>query len=269
MCVFAASFRTYHSDDMTQLSAPQLHAMTSSSFELTGLGGLPPYKSETPSDYPSQTESPTVFMPVMRPPTPAPSPRPISPAPSVIPLPSLLASHAERPPFLAILNEFQSLSSISRQDCLAALLSYCSSRELFFISTRIAPLLKRDFLADLPIELSLHILSFVDHPRTLARIACVSRKWHALVQDEQAWRGLASAYHFDPALHGPCELDADENDTIGITQPQVPHVLTLPRLPRPLRALHLAQSSQALFKYAWSTCMFFAFPWFIFPSVPC
>jgi hypothetical protein len=230
--------------------------MTSSSFDL---GDLPPYKSETSSDYPSQTESPTVFMPVMRPPTPAPSPRPISPAPSVISLASPPASNAELPPFQAILNEFQSLSPIARQDCLATLLSRCSSRELFFISTRIAPLLKRDFLADLPIELSLHILSFVDHPRTLARIACVSRKWHALVQDEQAWRGLASAYHFDPALHGPCESDADEKDTIDITHPQVPHVLTLPRLPRPLRALLPAQSSQALFKYAWSTCMFFVF----------
>lgn len=233
--------------------------MTPSSFELTGLGELPPYKSETPSDYPSQTESPTVFMPVMRPPTPAPSPRPISLVPSVITLASSPASHVEPHPFQAILNEFRSLSSIARQDYLAALLSQCSSRELFFISTRIAPLLKRDFLADLPIELSLHILSFVDHPRTLARIACVSRKWHALVQDEQAWRGLASAYHFDPDLHGPCESDADESDAVGVTHSQITRVPTLPRLPQPLRALHPPQSSQALFKYAWSTCMFTIF----------
>ena len=252
---------------MTRTSAPQLPTMTSSSFELTGLGDLPPYKSETTSDYPSQTESPTIFMPVMRPPTPAPSPRPISPAPSVITLASSLAPQVEPPSFQAILDEFQSLGSTARQDYLAALLSQCSSRELFFISTRIAPLLKRDFLADLPIELSLHILSFVDHPRTLARIACVSRKWHALVQDEQAWRGLASAYHFDPALHGPCEPDADENDTVGVTHPQVPRVLTLPRLPRPLRAPHPAQSSQALFKYAWSTRMFSVFPGFTFLSI--
>jgi F-box and WD-40 domain protein CDC4 len=157
------------------------------------------------------------------------------------------------PPFQALLDEFQSLGSFSRQEYLATLLSHCSSRELFFISTRIAPLLKRDFLADLPIELSLHILSFVDHPRTLARIACVSRKWHALVQDEQTWRGLASAYHFDPALHGPCEPDTDEGDTIGVTLPHIPGVPTLPRIPRPPRPLQPAQSSQALFKYAWLT----------------
>jgi hypothetical protein len=243
---------------MTRISAPTM----SSSFELLGLGDLPPYKSDTSSDYPSQTESPTVFVPVMRPPTPAPSPRPISPAPSVISLASSLPPQVELPPFQALLDEFQSLGSISRQEYLGTLLSHCSPRELFFISTRIAPLLKRDFLADLPIELSLHILSFVDHPRTFARIACVSRKWHILVQDEQAWRGLASAYHFNPALHGPCEPDTDESDTIGVTLPHVPNVLTLPRLPRPPRALQPVQSSQTLFKYAWSTRMFSVFPWF-------
>lgn len=252
---------------MTRTSVSQLPTMASPSFELTGLGDLTPYKSETPSDFPSQTESPTVFMPVMRPPTPAPSPRPISLAPSVITLASSTASHVEPPPFQAILNEFRSLSSISRQDYLAALLSQCSSRELFFISTRIAPLLKRDFLADLPIELSLHILSFVDHPRTLARIACVSRKWHALVQDEQAWRGLASAYHFDPDLHGPYEPDTEEGDMIGVPHSHITRVPTLPRLPQPLRALHPAQSSQSLFKYAWSTRMFTAFLCFTFLSI--
>jgi F-box associated protein len=248
---------------MARISAP---IMSSSSFELMGLGDLPQYKSETSPDYPSQTESPTVFVPVMRPPTPAPSPRPISPAQSVIPLASSLDPQVEPPPFQALIDEFQSLKSISRQEYLAALLSRCSSRELFFISTRIAPLLKRDFLADLPIELSLHILSFIDHPRTLARIACVSRKWHALVQDEHTWRGLASAYHFDPALHGPCEPDTDESDTIGVTHSHIPCVPTLPRLPRPPHALQQAQSSQALFKYAWSTCMFTIFPRFSFLS---
>jgi hypothetical protein len=57
-------------------------------------------------------------------------------------------------------------------------------------------------------------------------------------------------------LHGPCEPDTDEGDTIGVTHSQIPNVLTLPRLPRLPRALQQAQSSQALFKYAWSTCMF-------------
>ncbi|KAI0289930.1 WD40-repeat-containing domain protein, partial [Multifurca ochricompacta] len=201
---------------------------SSSSFDLTPLGdSTSSYKPETTPDFPSQTEAPTVYVPT--------------------------AAQFEAPPFQAFLNEFQSLSSTTRQGYLATLLAHCTSRELFFMSTRIAPLLKRDFLADLPIELALHILNFVDHPRTLSRIACVSRRWHALVQDENAWRGLASAYHFDPTLHGPCEPDADESDATGVKRPHIPQILTLPRLPQPPRALQPAQSSQGLFKYAWST----------------
>ncbi|KAI0262348.1 WD40-repeat-containing domain protein [Gloeopeniophorella convolvens] len=191
-------------------------------------------------------------MPVMRPPTPAPSPRPASPPPETT---SLVSSFAQftSPPFSASINEFQSLSHSSRQDYLATLIAHCTARELFFISTRIAPLLKRDFLTDLPVELALHILSFIDHPRTLARVARVSRGWHALAQDERAWCGLASAYHFDSELHGPHEPAADEYDALGSPQLHLPHSLGLPRLPQPPRPLQATQSSQALFRYAWST----------------
>ncbi|KAH9077666.1 WD40 repeat-like protein [Lactarius deliciosus] len=141
----------------------------------------------------------------------------------------------------------------ARQDYLAAILTHCNSSELFFISTRIGPLLKRDFLADLPIVLACRILNFVDHPRTLTRIACVSRKWYALVQSEQVWQGLASVYHFDLALQGAGELEAEESDAIGVTHSNLPHVLTLPRLSRSPRALQQAPSSQSLFKHSWST----------------
>ena len=235
--------------------------MSSSSFDLTSLGDPSSYNSETPSDYPSQAQSPTVYMPVMRPPTPAPSPHPVSPAPSVISLASSFVEHFEVPPFEAFLNGFQSLSPLSRQDCLATLLSHCSARELFFISKRIAPLLKCDFLADLPVKLALHILGFIDQPRTLARIACVSRKWHALVQDEQVWRRLVNVYHFDSALHGPCEPDTDGDDPLSVMHPHIPHVLTLPRIPQPTPALQSAQSSQTIFKHAWLTCMSPIFPY--------
>ncbi|KAI9449118.1 WD40 repeat-like protein [Russula earlei] len=254
MFVSSCLSHDFQPDSVIGTTAPQLPTMSSSSFAPTSLGGLlPPYKSETSSDYSSQTESSTVLMPVIRPPTPAPSPRPTSPTASVISLASSIAPQLALVPFQAVLNQFLSFGPMTRQEYLAALLAQCSSRELFFISTRIAPLLKRDILTDLPIELSLHILSFVDHPRTLARIACVSRKWHALAQDEQAWRGVARAYHFDPTLHGPCEPDADDNDTTGAVHSPIPHVLASPRHVRPLRTIQPGQSAQALFKYAWST----------------
>lgn len=226
--------------------------MSSSSFDLPGLGNPSSYKPEATPDFPSPTETSHLYMPVMRPPTPAPSPRPVSPLQNTISLASSLGAPLVASSLQTSLDEFRNLGPIARQDYLAALLTQCNSRELFFISTRIAPLLKRDFLADLPIELALHVLNFVDHPRTLTRIACVSRKWYALVQDEQTWRGLASAYHFDLALHGPGEPAAEESDAIGVTHSNSPHVLTLPRLPRPPRAQQ-TQGSQALFKYAWST----------------
>ena len=228
--------------------------MSSSTFDIPSLGNpSSSFKPEATPDYPSPTEPSHLFMPVMRPPTPAPSPRPVSPlqnavppiSPTSSPTPPLVASS-----FQTFLEEFQTLSPMVRQEYLATLvLTHCNSRELYFISTRIAPLLKRDFLADLPIELALHTLSFVDHPRTLTRIACVSRKWYALVQDEHAWRGLAIAYRFNLALHGPAERDTEERDAMAVSHSNLPHVLTLPRLPR----LQPAQSSQPLFKYAWTT----------------
>jgi hypothetical protein len=227
--------------------------MSSSSFDIPSLGNpSSSFKPEATPDYPSPTEPSHLYMPVMRPPTPAPSPRPVSPLQNAISHPYPTSSPTPPPvasPFQTFLDEFQTLSPMVRQEYLATLLTHCNSRELFFISTRIAPLLKRDFLADLPIELGLHILSFVDHPRTLTRIACVSRKWYALVQDEHAWRGLASAYHFNLALHGPAERDTEERDAMGVSHSNLPHVLTLPRLPR----LQQTQGSQPLFKYAWST----------------
>ncbi|KAH8990780.1 WD40 repeat-like protein [Lactarius akahatsu] len=156
-------------------------------------------------------------------------------------------------PLQTFLNEFRTRGPIARQDYLAAILTHCNSSKLLFISTRIAPLLKRDFLADLPIVLACRILNFVDHPRTLTRIACVSRKWYALVQGEQVWQGLASVYHFDLALQGAGELEAEESDAISVTHSNLPHVLTLPRFSRSPRAVQQAPSSHSLFKYAWST----------------
>ncbi|KAF5316313.1 hypothetical protein D9619_006831 [Psilocybe cf. subviscida] len=52
----------------------------------------------------------------------------------------------------------------SRRDFLAALLPLLTPAEMLFLSQRLAPLLKRDFLADLPAELGLLILSYVGAP---------------------------------------------------------------------------------------------------------
>lgn len=82
------------------------------------------------------------------------------------------------------------------------------------LSSHIGPRLKRDFLRELPIELALHILSFVsplpnkiyggagligaqvDDARTLARASCVSRYWRRLLEDEQTWKEMCQRHRF-------------------------------------------------------------------------
>ncbi|CAO3587751.1 unnamed protein product [Absidia cylindrospora] len=60
----------------------------------------------------------------------------------------------------------------------------------------IAPRLKIDFLKELPIEVSLHVLSFIDDPKTLARAACVSTFWNSLLRDEATWKSLCMKHQY-------------------------------------------------------------------------
>lgn len=129
----------------------------------------------------------TLFMPIESPPTPAPSPGPTSRQ-----LPSIASISRQ---------EFSILSPAQRREYLCAILSDCTPDELSFISTTIAPLLKRDFLRDLPSEIAIYILSFFDEPSTLLRAGRVSRYWHALVADDVLWRRLCYIHGFVPARH--------------------------------------------------------------------
>ena len=167
------------------------------------------------SDYPSSSmadSSSTLYVPIASPPTPAPSPR----------LRALPIWHSE--PFSQGLafdpahnsrKEFASLSSMgaaARRQYLASLLNECSPSELLFISTTIAPLLKRDFLKELPPELSLHILCFVDDPKTLARASQVSRHWQSLLSDEWTWKRMCDSYYFDIDRNGMRHTVDDDDE---------------------------------------------------------
>ncbi|KAJ3772212.1 hypothetical protein FB446DRAFT_800973 [Lentinula raphanica] len=86
-----------------------------------------------------------------------------------------------------------------RRQYLSAIIHACIPNELLFISTTIAPLsLNRDFLRALPPELALHVLRFVDTPKTLARAAQVSQWWKKLVNDESSWKRMCAQYEFIP-----------------------------------------------------------------------
>ncbi|KAI0677670.1 WD40 repeat-like protein [Trametes maxima] len=124
-------------------------------------------------------------MPIIPPPTPAPSPPP-----------QQLYFAALNPESATHVSAFASLCPAARRHHLYALIQECTPTELLFLSTTIAPLLKRDFLRALPPEVSLYILSFIDDPRTLARAALVSKYWNELLKDEYLWKTMSIRHGF-------------------------------------------------------------------------
>ncbi|KAI1001923.1 Cell division control protein 4 [Podosphaera aphanis] len=70
------------------------------------------------------------------------------------------------------------------------LLRRCPRRALQTIADVINPALKCDFIVQLPLELSLHILSFLNH-RDLCRAAQVSKQWRNIVDsNETGWKEI-------------------------------------------------------------------------------
>ncbi|OXG97100.1 F-box and WD-40 domain-containing protein CDC4 [Cryptococcus neoformans A2-102-5] len=108
---------------------------------------------------------------------PDPSPSPSTPTPQTI------------------LSQYTSLPPLLRSKFLNLLIPHLALHEALSLSRKIEPLLRRDFLRELPWEVALHVLSFVDDPQTLARAAQVSRYWNTLLQDETTWRDLLARHH--------------------------------------------------------------------------
>ncbi|KAF9880522.1 WD repeat containing protein pop1 [Colletotrichum karsti] len=66
----------------------------------------------------------------------------------------------------------------------------CPRKTLRLVSDVVTPALKCDFLKQLPLELSFHVLSFLDH-RDLCRAAQVSKHWRNIVDtNETGWKEL-------------------------------------------------------------------------------
>ncbi|RKO87043.1 hypothetical protein BDK51DRAFT_40315, partial [Blyttiomyces helicus] len=72
------------------------------------------------------------------------------------------------------------------------LLLTVTTSTLASLTSRLTPLLQRDFISHLPSELAVHILSFTD-PKTVGRAARVSRKWAELATDNTIWRSMFRA----------------------------------------------------------------------------
>lgn len=157
------------------------------------MAALHTYPSTT---YPSSTQ--TIYAPVAHPPTPAPSPRPIS---ELFSHGISVAADTDEPSSphaspAALANAFASLPSSARLDTLSTLVSLLSVSELAALHTLLAPLLKRNFLSDLPPELALHVLRLTDSPQTLCAAQLVSRRWNELVRDDSVWRAMCARWDF-------------------------------------------------------------------------
>ncbi|KAJ5544597.1 hypothetical protein N7461_006901 [Penicillium sp. DV-2018c] len=73
----------------------------------------------------------------------------------------------------------------------------CPKPTLHFVADVVNPTLKCDFLALLPLELSLNIVKYLD-VKTMCRAAQVSKKWrHITNSDEKSWKSLLDQEGFD------------------------------------------------------------------------
>ncbi|KPV75191.1 uncharacterized protein RHOBADRAFT_36032 [Rhodotorula graminis WP1] len=161
----------------------------------------PTSSSPAPPLPPSSTTPIAARAPELSPPTPAPSPQPTARA-----YPSLEASSSSWRPKgtplesdLALLRSgVNALSRRAREQLLQDLLADTAPIDLSPLYPLIVPRLQRDFLRTLPLELALHVLSFVDEAKTLARASAVSRHWHALLLDESTWRRMCWKSGFAP-----------------------------------------------------------------------
>ncbi|KAI8925381.1 WD40-repeat-containing domain protein [Entophlyctis helioformis] len=84
-----------------------------------------------------------------------------------------------------MISSFDSLPLQLKNYLLAELLRRCSMPSLQFVSSLVLPSLRRDFVAELPVELSYQILDYLDL-RTLARCQRVSRDWRHVLDGEGA-----------------------------------------------------------------------------------
>ncbi|KJE01930.1 F-box and WD-40 domain-containing protein CDC4 [Cryptococcus gattii NT-10] len=144
----------------------------------------PPATSPPPPLPPGEMLSPPARMGIgVHPPTPAPSPDPHRNACRSD------QAHLEQPIYTlptpqSILAHYTALPPLLRSKFLSLLIPHLTLHEALSLSRKIEPLLRRDFLRELPWEVALHVLSFA-----------ISRYWNTLLQDETTWRDFLLARH--------------------------------------------------------------------------
>lgn len=108
----------------------------------------------------------------------------------------------------SMLQSFDAMPAEMKSFMMYQFLRRCSRKTLHAVATVVNPALNRDVLKDLPIELTLHILTYLDH-RDLCRAAQVSKHWRAIIDsNETGWKELfdregfaISQAELDRAIH--------------------------------------------------------------------
>ncbi|KAI0466510.1 WD40 repeat-like protein [Xylaria cf. heliscus] len=90
----------------------------------------------------------------------------------------------------SMLESFDAMPSEMKSFMMYQFLRRCSRKTLHIVANVVNPALKCDILQYLPLELTLHVLSFLDH-RDLCRAAQVSKYWRGIIDsNETGWKEL-------------------------------------------------------------------------------
>ncbi|ORX66428.1 WD40 repeat-like protein [Linderina pennispora] len=104
----------------------------------------------------------------------------------------------------SILTTYDQLPANMQSFLLYQLLRRTPRPILQFATQTMLPVLQRDFVSELPVEVSHHILKFMD-TRSLCRASCVSRRWQDVVNgDAKVWRARLSDARVLPPAQMQC-----------------------------------------------------------------
>jgi len=107
-------------------------------------------------------------------------------------------------------NCYEKLTNDERNQALDYLIQLSDASQLYFLSKKLNCLLKRDFIVQLPRELTFHLLQYLD-PRSLLHCCCVSRQWNAIINSCcGVWR--------DICIKAGIVVDSEQKETCVIKQ---------------------------------------------------
>lgn len=159
-----------------------------------------------------------------------------------------------------LMRQFQALPKSERFAFLISLVGDLQLNEALVVSSKISPRLKRDFLSDLPVELALHCVSFIDDAQTLTRMARVCKYWNDLLQDECLWKVMHERQVYRPKLPSagpnPPPTAVNATETQAPTKSSSMRDNTSPmwgRAGSSSRSVQRAQSSRERFRDAYLT----------------